>query len=211
MFTGVVNGFGVVQGIQHRHESIRLTIKCHKKQLERYEIGDSMAVNGVCLTATVIGADFFSADVMPATFRASNLKDLKVQEKVNLERALGMQQRFEGHLVAGHVDDVIQLMRRQQEQNAVILTFNLPKDLGGQIIPQGSVALDGTSLTVISVTKTTFTIGLIPHSQTTTVLGLKHVGANINLETDLLGKYIVARQQEEPSLNHHFLTNNGFN
>lgn len=190
MFTGLIQEQGQLVKTQHSGQTIRLTCQASRQLLVDYQIGDSMTLNGVCLTAIAKTATTFTVEVMPSTYQRTNLAHLKVNDKVNLERALQYHGRLEGHLVSGHIDGLVRLKIIRHQENAQLLIFELPAFLQGLVIPQGSIALNGVSLTVVQVTATTFSVGLIPHSMGQTNLGQLQCGAAVNVETDLLGKYI---------------------
>lgn len=190
MFTGLIAEKGKVSRIQRINQSIQLTCTASPKILHDYQIGDSMAINGVCLTATTIKTDQFTVDIMPETFQRSTFSTIKVNNEVNLERAVAFGSRMEGHLLSGHVDTTTRLVDKRELENAIILTFDYPSSLKGEIVSQGSVGLNGVSLTVTKVTARTFSVSLIPHTRHLTNLGDLNRGALVNLETDLIGKYI---------------------
>jgi len=178
-------------------------------------VGDSIAVNGCCLTVTDLEAGRFFVDVAPETLRLTTLGSLRSGERVNLERALRADGRLGGHLVSGHVDSTGRITGLRDEGNAVIYTFAADEPLTRQMIPRGSVAVDGISLTLISVQPGGFAISVIPHTRAVTTLGTKGVGATVNLETDLLGKYVLAYLQSlrgvgEGAVDRAFLAGHGF-
>lgn len=178
-------------------QTIKLTVQAPAALLADYQIGDSMAINGVCLTAVAKTSTSFTVDVMPETFKRTTFSRLRMQDEVNLERALAFQGRLEGHLVAGHVDRTVRLRQRRQQENALVLTFDFPTELKGEIIPQGSIAINGVSLTVTEVTSQSFSVSLIPHSKDQTNLGKLVQGAYVNIETDMVGKYLKAQSKTE--------------
>ncbi|MCK8823609.1 riboflavin synthase [Fuchsiella alkaliacetigena] len=189
MFTGIVEELGEVAAINRGNQSIELVIQA-KQVLEDVQLGDSIATNGVCLTVTEFSDSQFSVDVMPETLRNSSLKELEVGTQLNLERALRLQDRLGGHLVSGHIDGVGRIKQRQREDNAILVTISLPTELSRYLIPKGSIAVDGVSLTVARLENNSFTISLIPHTAQETTLGFKQVGELVNLEVDLIGKYV---------------------
>ncbi|KRL02428.1 riboflavin synthase [Liquorilactobacillus capillatus] len=195
MFTGIIEDIGIVQNITRKQEIIFLSIMAPKIKLEDSQIGASIAVDGVCLTVTARTASVFTANIMPETFRITSLARLKRGDKVNLERAVAVGGRFDGHFVLGHVDRTTSILRRYQDQTAQVLVFKIPVGLETQIVTKGSVAIDGISLTVIYADSRTFKVGLIPHSQQVTTLSNKTVGAYVNLETDVLAKYSVKQMR----------------
>lgn len=191
MFTGLIQAQGKLKSIYRQIHELKLTCQAPDSFLETVKIGDSIAVDGVCLTVTDIDATTFMAEMMPETFQRSHFKNARTGQAVNLERALRVDQRFEGHFVQGHVDTVVRLRQKKRQQHALVLTFELPQAYCRQVVSKGSVALNGTSLTVINATTHDFEVGLIPHSQATTNLRTLEVGAQVNLETDILGKYLI--------------------
>lgn len=210
MFTGIIGAIGKITQVKQTHQTIVIGVAAPEPFLENYKIGDSMAVNGVCLTAISITANSFQADVMPETFRATNLSRLQIGSPVNLERALPLNGRLEGHLVAGHVDATAKIERIWQEENAIRYQFVFPASLANEIVRKGSVAIDGTSLTIIDVAGTAFSVGLIPHSQATTILANKKVGELVNIETDLVAKYLLKEQSGNSLLTAKYLQEHGF-
>lgn len=210
MFTGIIGAIGKITQVKQTHQTIVIGVAAPEPFLENYKIGDSMAVNGVCLTAISITANSFQADVMPETFRATNLSRLQIGSPVNLERALPLNGRLEGHLVAGHVDATAKIERIWQEENAIRYQFVFPASLANEIVRKGSVAIDGTSLTIIDVAGTTFSVGLIPHSQATTILANKKVGELVNIETDLVAKYLLKERSGNSLLTAKYLQEHGF-
>ncbi|MEB8141002.1 riboflavin synthase [Enterococcus faecalis] len=193
MFTGLILEKGKILRIKHMGQTIKLTCQASRQLLEDYQIGDSMAINGVCLTVVEKANQQFTVDIMPETFQRTTFSRLKINDEVNLERALPYNGRLEGHLVAGHVDGVTRLREKRVQENALVLTFDLPKEFQGEIISQGSIAINGVSLTVTQVVATNFSISLIPHSREQTNLGELMRGEYVNFETDMLGKYVKAQ------------------
>ena len=190
MFTGIIEEIGSVEGISKRSLSERLRIRC-KKVLEGTHIGDSIAVSGVCLTVTSLDDAGFTADVMEETVERSNLRMLRAGDPVNLERAMSPDGRFGGHMVAGHVDGVGSIISKKKQEMAVV--YRIKPDnphLFRYIVEKGSVALDGISLTVAAVTDEEFSVSVIPHTIAQTTLKLKSVGDIVNIETDIMGKYV---------------------
>ncbi len=189
VFTGLIEEMGVVQSISNSHESIVLRIKS-KRVLEDVKVGDSISTNGVCLTVVDFDNASFAVDVMPATFRLTNLKNLKTGSIVNLERAMKLGDRFGGHIVSGHVDGLGELTEYKSDGNATWLTIGVDNDLLKYVIKKGSVTLDGVSLTVAELGKTYFKVSLIPETVRSTTLLDKTIGTFINIECDIVGKYI---------------------
>ncbi|KAA0259316.1 riboflavin synthase [Deferribacter autotrophicus] len=200
MFTGIVEEIGKVKGVQNKGNSSVLTIECNKV-LENTNIGDSISVNGVCLTVATMGNNFFSADVSYETLNKSSLKYLKNGDVVNLERALTLTTRLGGHLVLGHVDGigVIKGLRRIGE--SYILTVSYPEHLDRYIAEKGSVSVDGISLTVAEEKSYTFDVAVIPHTFESTALKYKKVGDYVNLEVDVIARYLekLLKKEEKTS------------
>lgn len=193
MFTGLIQEKGrILRIIKHQH-SIKLTCKASRKLLTDYKIGDSMAVNGVCLTCVAKAGDTFTVDIMPETFRRTIFATSRVGDEVNLELAMAANARFEGHIVTGHVDTVATLIQKKSDENAIVLSFAFPKAFEGQIVGQGSIAVNGVSLTVVSVDSGQFSVSLIPHTAQETNLAKLKKGDKVNIETDILAKYMQAQ------------------
>ena len=189
MFTGIVEEIGTVKNIKKGPSQCVYTFKA-EKILSDMNIGDSIAVNGLCLTVTGFGEGWFSADVMNESLRRSNLGALQNGAKVNLERAMPANGRFGGHIVSGHIDGTGVLLSKVRENNAVWVTISAPEELIHYIVMKGSVALDGVSLTVAKVMKDAFSVSLIPHTGEETTILSKNAGDKINIECDIIGKYI---------------------
>lgn len=189
MFTGIVEELGIVKSIASGAKSIQLTIVA-KKILSDLAIGDSIAVNGTCLTVIRFNAHEFTADVMPETMRLTVLTYLKIGDTVNLERALTLSSRLGGHIVSGHVDGLGEIVDKQKEDNAIMIKVKGSEELTKYIIKKGSVTIDGISLTVVDVGETWFSISMIPHTAAVTTLGFKNPGDFVNIENDLIGKYV---------------------
>ena len=161
-----------------------------RKVLAGTKIGDSIAVNGVCLTVTGLSSDGFTADVMPETLRRSNLGSLRKGSPVDLERAMAADGRFGGHIVSGHIDGTGRIAQMKRDENAVVVTIAAARELLALVVEKGSIAIDGISLTVASVSDTELTVSIIPHTADETVLLRKAAGDTVNLETDIVGKYV---------------------
>ena len=189
MFTGIVEEMGQVEGIQRGKQSAVLTIRA-KTVLEGTKIGDSIAVNGVCLTVTSLLSDRFSADVMHETLDRSALAGLRRGSLVNLERAMAADGRFGGHIVAGHIDGTGKIVQYRKEENAVWVEVETSGDLLRLIVEKGSICMDGISLTVAAVGNSSFQVSVIPHTGEETTLLKKRAGSLVNLETDIIGKYV---------------------
>jgi riboflavin synthase len=185
MFTGIVEEIGIVRGVSRG----RLTVEA-KKALDGTESGDSIAVNGVCLTVTSIGKDNFSVDVMPETVRRTNLGRLHYGNPVNLERAMLAEGRFGGHFVQGHVDDVGKVLSLQTEKEAIIARISTPAHLVPYMVDKGFIAVDGVSLTVIECDDFSFSVSLVAYTREHTTLGNRRPGDMVNLEVDIIAKYV---------------------
>lgn len=215
MFTGIIEEIGTVEQIRHGQNSA--VLKIHgEKVLEETGIGDSIAVNGICLTVTSLLPGGFTADVMHETLNRSALADLTPGSHVNLERAMRADGRFGGHIVAGHADGVGKIVRIWQDDTAVWFTIEAETKIMNCLVEKGSVTIDGISLTIASVTQTNFSISAIPHTVKQTILQERNVGDLVNLETDIIGKYVEkllhpARNQPETSkITRDFLSLHGF-
>lgn len=196
MFTGIIEEMGTIKKIAKGTYSAVLTIGA-EKVLSDVHIGDSIAVNGVCLTVTSYDRNTFTADVMHETLNRSALAQCKSKSPVNLERAMPANGRFGGHIVAGHVDGTGQIASRRQDDNAVWITVEAPPEVLRYVVEKGSVTIDGISLTVAAVTAHDFSVSMIPHTAAVTTLGLKKEGDLVNLETDIIGKYVEKLLQPE--------------
>jgi len=189
MFTGIVEGLGTIAAIQPSGQGSRISINSDF-DLTGTQIGDSIAVNGACLTAVNLHGSRFTVDVSPETLNRSVLGKIKLGERVNLERALRLSDRLDGHLVSGHVDGIGTLRQKKPLANAIIITFSVSPSLSRYMIEKGSVAVDGTSLTINRCDDTTFEVSIIPLTASQTTIGLKKVGDAVNIETDMIGKYV---------------------
>ncbi|MDO4183217.1 MAG: riboflavin synthase [Coriobacteriia bacterium] len=189
MFTGIVEELGTVKDIRRGTHSAMLCVSA-TRVLEDAQVGDSIAVNGVCLTVTQLTPSQFSADVMHETLNRSSLGTLRAGSPVNLERAMAANGRFGGHIVSGHIDATGTIQRIWSDDNAVWYTVSAPAAVLRYVVEKGSVALDGISLTVAQVAQNGFSVSVIPHTQQVTNLATKQVGDRINIETDIIGKYV---------------------
>lgn len=189
MFTGIVEEKGTVRRITSGSSECSIELYA-KKVLEGTQIGDSIAVNGVCLTVTAMGHDWFRADVMPETIRRSSLGDLKPGSKADLERAMAAGGRFGGHIVSGHIDGTGVIKELRHEGNAVWARITTPQSILRLIVEKGSITIDGISLTVAGLGNDYFEVSVIPHTAAETVLLDKKVGDRVNLENDIVGKYV---------------------
>ena len=215
MFTGIVEEIGTLENIHKGVHSAVLTIRA-SKILEDIHIGDSIAVNGICLTATTCSEHTFTADVMHETLNRSSLSGLKRGAHVNLERAMPANGRFGGHIVAGHVDGVGKIKAIKRDDNAIWYTIAAGPEILRYVVEKGSITIDGISLTVADVKPDAFSISAIPHTVAITVLGERKEGDPVNLETDIIGKYVeklLQPREEAPqksNISMEFLMKNGF-
>ena len=189
MFTGLIEEIGIVKRVNMGASSGTITIEA-SLILDNTEVGDSIAVNGVCLTATKIIGNTFEADVMAETFRRSSLGELKSGSYVNLERAMAADGRFGGHIVSGHIDGTGTVSNIITEENAIWYTITADTSILKYIVEKGSVAIDGISLTVAYVDDKCFKVSIIPHTRSETILQYKNSGHIVNLECDIIGKYV---------------------
>lgn len=212
MFTGIIEETGSVEGIRKGAHSSVLTIRA-RETLSGTRQGDSIAVNGVCLTVTSLGSGSFTADVMHETLNRSSLGQLNAGSLVNLERAMAADGRFGGHIVSGHIDGTGTITNIRRDDNAVWYTVCAPDKLMRYIIEKGSIAIDGISLTVASVSKTSFRVSVIPHTASHTTLSGRRPGDIVNLENDCIGKYVerlLAFDQADSRISREFLGKYGF-
>ncbi len=217
MFTGLVAELGTVTALKPLKQSYNISVKADKV-LANLKIGDSIAVNGACLTVVKINGNEFTADVMPETVKLTNLRNLKNGDKVNLERTLRLCDGLDGHIVSGHVEGIGIIVSKKAEGIAEIVTIKTPPELLKYIIKKGSIAIDGISLTVTEVTDSSFSVSLIPHTAKETTLSFKKPGDEVNLETDIIGKYVEhllnfktsAKAENKNNLTKTFLFENGF-
>ncbi|MDD6431869.1 MAG: riboflavin synthase [Lactobacillaceae bacterium] len=191
MFSGLIGTTGKVRRLERSGETMRLTVAPQASDfLKGAVVGDSIAVDGTCLTIEQFVDDGFTVTLMPQSFIKTIFKERRVGDLLNLERSLKVGERLEGHIVTGHVDEVTRVIERRVNENAIELTFALPSRLRRQVVSQGSVAINGVSLTVMQADKDSFSVGLIPHTQVVTNLDELQVDDLINMETDILGKYV---------------------
>lgn len=216
MFTGIVEEIGTIRQIEMGRHSAVLHIDA-KEMLTDIHIGDSIAVNGVCLTVTALRADGFAADAMHETLNRTTLAALKNGSHINLERAMAADGRFGGHIVAGHVDGVGTIVKLQRDDTAVWYTVQAPPTIMRYIIEKGSIAVDGISLTVAKVSEDSFSVSVIPHTVRVTVLGERKTGDKVNLENDMIGKYVekllgkdAAAEATQSALTREFLIKHGY-
>ncbi|OGE06385.1 riboflavin synthase subunit alpha [Candidatus Curtissbacteria bacterium RIFCSPLOWO2_02_41_11] len=186
MFTGIISHIGKVKSFQNN----QLLVKADRSLIKQVKNGDSVAVNGVCLTVIDKRADLFQVEVMPETLKRTALGGLKSGDIVNLELAMKAADRFAGHIVQGHIDGVATVKSIKQKGNSRLFTFEVPKQLGRYIVEKGSIAVNGISLTVIDASNKTFTVGIIPYTWRHTMLSSAKVGDRVNIEVDILAKYL---------------------
>ncbi len=214
MFTGIIEELGVVKGLAVRGPSGQITIQA-KKVLEGTRTGDSIAVNGICLTVVSMDRDSFTADVMAETFRRSSLGACQPGSLVNLERAMAADGRFGGHIVSGHIDGTGVIREYRTEANAVWVRIKAAPEILGLVVEKGSISIDGISLTVAAVSGTDFQVSVIPHTGQETTLLRKRPGDRVNLENDLVGKYVekllgASTRKPGSRITMEFLEENGF-
>ena len=219
MFTGIIEGLGTIKGIQQSGQGQHITIDADFT-LASAKVGDSVAVSGACLTAVVISGKRFEVDVSPETLENTTFRTAKIGDRVNLERALRLSDRIDGHLVSGHIDGTGSLFKRQSKGNAIIITVGASRNLTRHMIHKGSVAVDGISLTINRCDEESFDVSIIPHTAGLTTIGFKQVGDSVNIETDMIGKYVErlmspttgngSSQEEKKTLDMQFLVKTGF-
>lgn len=216
MFTGIIEEVGSIAAIERGSISCRLHIR-GERIFSDLKLGDSVAVNGVCLTAAEIGDHVFTADVMAETLRRSSLGALTTGSEVNLERAMAADGRFGGHIVSGHIDGTGTISDMRREDNAVWVTIQAPDEILRLIVEKGSIAIDGISLTVADLGATFFKVSIIPHTGEETILLRKHKGDVVNLENDIVGKYVERllspegqKKTPESRISLDMLASNGF-
>ncbi len=209
MFTGIIEEKGSIEHIISGSKSCTLKIKANKI-FDDLKIGESVAVNGVCLTATSITYPYFTADVMAETVRRTNLGRLVKGSKVNLERAMSANGRFGGHIVSGHIDGYGTVLSMIREENAVWVNIAADENIMRYIIEKGSVTLDGISLTVAKVGYNDFSVSIIPHTASETTLLERKSGDRINIECDIIGKYVEKLMNKSSGITEEFLRENGF-
>lgn len=213
MFTGIIEELGVIKSIKRGAEDFIIEIAT-PKLVPELNIGDSVAVNGICLTVTKKTRDSFTVDVMPETVLKTNLNELKLGESVNLERAAMLSSRLGGHLVTGHVDAVGVIKSKTGQQNALLIKIEAPEMVTRYLIDRGSIAIDGISLTVMDYGNGHVTVSIIPHTAKVTTLGFKGPGDRVNLEADLIGKYVEkfvsGRKEKDSGLSMEKLRELGF-
>lgn len=214
IFTGLIEELGQVYHIEPGAQSVKLTIQADKV-LQDVKIGDSIAVNGICLTVINYNDQHFTAEAMSETVQKTTLKTLRKGETLNLERALRLSDRLGGHLVQGHVDGIGTILQKERLDIAIVFTISAPPEVMKYTVKKGSIAVDGVSLTVVSTGKDKFSVSLIPHTAHMTNLGNKKAGDQVNLESDIIGRYVEqllnpAAVKQPEGLSVGFLAENGF-
>ena len=212
MFTGIIEERGILQEVQRSVNCAKVTIQA-KKVLEEIKLGDSIAVNGICLTVTSFTKDIFTANVMPETWKRCSISQLSKGQLVNLERAMPMNGRFGGHIVSGHIDGIGKIQGMKREENAVLYEILAEEKILRYVIEKGSIAIDGISLTVTNVTDKSFSVSVIPHTVQNTNLKERKKGEFVNLEADCIGKYVskfLDVTKKEETITENFLMEHGF-
>ena len=217
MFTGIIEAIGTIESMQRKGNDLSLQINTGKLDLSDVQLGDSIAVNGVCLTAVALPGTGFRADVSGETLSLTTLGDLKTGSHVNLEKALTPTTRLGGHLVSGHVDGLGEIMRRWDEGKSVRFIIKAPDELARYIAFKGSVTVDGTSLTVNKVNGAEFELNIVPHTLQETIMGEYQAGRRVNLEVDLIARYLErlilgdkAADPKSSGISEKFLAEHGF-
>lgn len=212
MFTGIIEAKGKIKVLTNGTDSMKVTIEA-RDIMSDMQLGDSVAVNGVCLTVSHFTHNEFTVDVMPETVKATTIQALKAGQLVNLERAMAANGRFGGHFVSGHVDGTGTIVRKTKQANAVYIDISISRELSQFCISRGSIAIDGTSLTIFDRQPEKLTVSLIPHTYQETIFALKEIGHQVNIETDMLGKYIIHQLKNNDgtsAITMNFLQQNGY-
>lgn len=211
MFTGIIQNIGKINGVEKKGKSAKIIIE-HESLLADIKVGDSVAVDGVCLTVVEFSQSMIKTDVSEETLRLTTLGTMKTGDKVNLEKSLTPSTQMGGHFVTGHIDGVGNIARKAVEDAFVIIDFNIPNELQKQIVKKGSVAADGISLTVAEVFESGFRVAIIPHTMKITTLSVKKVGDKVNIETDIIAKYVqrFLSVQRKSGVDEVFLKEHGF-
>ena len=221
MFTGIIEGLGTIKDIRPSGKGRRIGVTTDFL-LEKTKIGDSIAVNGACLTAVSISGSHFEADLSPETLSISTMGNIQAGQRVNIERALCLSDRLDGHIVSGHIDGIGRIVSREQDSNAIRITISVPETLSRYMIRKGSVAVDGVSLTINKCDHQGFEVSIIPHTAKLTTVGFKKTGEMVNIETDVIGKYVerfvkwgskeegMAHKAQQSSIDMQLLTRTGF-
>ena len=200
MFTGIIQAKGKVASLQHAGSDARLKIDTGKLDLSDTGLGDSIAVNGVCLTAVQLDNHAFEADVSGETLKRSSLGDLRTGSSVNLELAMLPTTRFGGHIVSGHVDGLAELIDISEQGQSIKMRFRLPDELGRYVAEKGSICIDGVSLTVNLVEAAEFEVNLVPHTMKETIIDSYRAGSHVNIEVDIIARYLERMLQYDPQM-----------
>ncbi|MCF7794447.1 MAG: riboflavin synthase [Candidatus Cloacimonetes bacterium] len=211
MFTGIIEEIGRIERVIKSGSMSSISISCNKV-LDDIKLGDSIAVNGICLTVNSFDNKTFTADVMPVTFQKSNLSKCRMGEEVNLERALQLKSRLGGHLVSGHIDGIGEILSVQKQKNSTLLEISINTDQIKFLIPEGSISIDGISFTIADLKINSFLVSIIPETMKKTIMQNKKVGDFVNLESDIIGKYLYnfLQKKEKKDISLTFLKENGF-
>jgi riboflavin synthase len=220
MFTGIIEGFGTISAIRSAGQGKRLAIEADFA-LDQTKIGDSLCVSGACLTAVKIDGKHFEVDISPETLQMTTFGKARVGERINLERALRLSDRLDGHLVSGHIDGIGHIRQRETLSNAIIITVDVAETLAKYMINKGSVAVDGISLTINTCDVGSFSVSIIPHTAKLTTIGIKSIGDSVNIENDMIGKYVErfmtgrpqrskAQVEKQPAIDMAYLLKTGF-
>jgi riboflavin synthase len=209
MFTGIIEGLGTVNRISRKGEDALLIVDT-SVNLDDINVGDSISVSGACLTVTEKGAQRFSADVSAETLTRTNIKSLKTGDKVNLEKSLRLNSFLGGHLVLGHVDGIGKIQEKVSKATSILFSVEIDAGLSRYVVEKGSVAVDGISLTVNRCEKNRFYVNIIPHTVRNTTLGFKKTADTVNIETDIIGKYVEKFLNPDKGINLSFLAEHGF-
>ena len=191
MFTGLIENTGVVQNLESKQGGLKLTIEAPLMPAS-FDLGTSLAINGVCLTIVDSGDNKFLVEIVPETVSRTTFGNIQVGNEVNLERPLRLSDRIDGHLVQGHVDGVGRVIDRKQKGNSLWVELEIPKELSPLVIEKGSIALDGISLTIASLTGNLAAVSIIPHTASVTTLGSRKIGDEVNIEVDMIGRYVAS-------------------
>ncbi len=215
MFTGIIEAIGEIKRVEQQQGDVRLTVATNDLNLSDAQLGDSIAVNGVCLTAIELSEKQFVADVSNETLSATTMADIKAGSPVNLECALQAQTRLGGHMVSGHVDGVGRILERKPDARSVRFTFEMPAEISRYVAQKGSICIDGISLTVNTVDDVSFSVNIVPHTLEMTTLGRRNVGDAVNLEVDVIARYLerlmLGQSTTEPTVDYKaLLEKNGF-
>lgn len=209
MFTGIIEEFGKIIRINRKSDSMKLIISCNKV-IQGISIGSSISVNGACLTVVEMSKNSFEVELVSETIKRTNIGELKEGSLVNLERSLKISDRLEGHFVLGHVDGVGIINKKESKENSFIVEIKVNSELTKYIVKKGGVAVDGISLTVVDVLSNSFNVSIIPHTYKNTTLGFKNTGDKVNIEVDILAKYVEKLFNQKNKITTEFLKEHGY-